>query len=132
MASTAAVVNNGLATITSRLIGTATAVPHHVAWGTGTGVVAVTNTTLTEPGEARTTGTGTQQTTTYTSDTHRVTGTITATGTRAITECGLWTDATAGTLYCRGLLAATINLTTGDSVALTFNIQYTSSVITTP
>ena len=131
MPSTAAVVNNGLATITSRLIGTATAVPHHVGWGTGSGAVAVTNTTLTEPGEARVTGTTSQQTTTYANDTQRVVGTITATATRAITEVGLWTDATAGTLYCRGLLAATINLTTGDAVAFTFNIQFTSSVITT-
>lgn len=131
MPSTAAVVNNGLVTITSRMIGTATAVPHHVAWGTGSGVVAVTNATLTEPGEARTLGTDTQATTLYTNDTQRVTGTITATATRAITEAGLWTDATAGTLYCRGLLAATINLSTGDQVAFTFNIQFTSSVITT-
>lgn len=131
MPSTAAVVNNGLATITSRLIGTATAVPHHVGWGTGIGAVAVTNTTLTEPGEARVTGTDSQQTTTYANDTQRVVGTITATATRAITEVGLWTDPTAGTLYCRGLLAATINLTTNDQVAFTFNIQFTSSVITT-
>jgi len=129
MPASTAVVNTGRAIITSRLIGTATGVPHHVAWGTGSTAVALTDTTLTEPGEARTLGTGTQTTTTTTSDTLNVTGTIVATGTRTIGEAGLFTAATGGTLFVRGVLASTIGLTTGDSIAFTFNVQITSAVV---
>jgi len=129
MPASTAVVNTGRAIITSRLIGTATGVPHHIAWGTGSTAVALTDTTLTEPGEARTLGTGTQTTTTTASDTLNVTGTIVATGTRTIAEAGLFTAATSGTLFVRGVLASTIGLTTGDSIAFTFNIQITSAVV---
>lgn len=129
MAASTAVVNTGRAIITSRLIGTATAVPLYVAWGTGGTAVALTDTTLTEPGEARTLGTGTQTTTTTTSDTLNVTGTVVATGTRTIAEAGLFTAVTSGTLFVRGVLASTIGLTTGDSIAFTFNVQITSAVV---
>jgi hypothetical protein len=129
MPASTAVVNTGRAIITSRLIGTATAVPLYVAWGTGGTAVALTDTTLTEPGEARTLGVGTQTTTTTTSDTLNVTGTIVATGTRTIAEAGLFTAVTSGTLFVRGVLASTIGLTTGDSIAFTFNVQITSAVV---
>ena len=129
MPASTAVVNTGRAIITSRLIGTATAVPLYVAWGTGGTAVALTDTTLTEPGEARTLGTGTQTTTTTTSDTLNVTGTVVATGTRTIAEAGLFTAVTSGTLFVRGVLASTIGLTTGDSIAFTFNVQITSAVV---
>jgi len=129
MAASTAVVNTGRAIITSRLIGTATAVPLYVAWGTGTTGVALTDTTLTEPGEARTLGVGTQTTTTTTSDTMNVTGTIVATGTRTIGEAGLFTAITSGTLFVRGVLASTIGLTSGDSIAFTFNVSITSAVV---
>ena len=129
MPASTAVVNTGRAIITSRLIGTATAVPLYVAWGTGTTGVQLTDTTLTEPGEARTLGIGTQTTTTTTSDTMNVTGTVVATGTRTIAEAGLFTAVTSGTLFVRGVLAATIGLTTGDSIAFTFNVQITSAVV---
>ena len=129
MPASTAVVNTGRAIITSRLIGTATAVPLYVAWGTGGTAVALTDTTLTEPGEARTLGIGTQTTTTTTSDTLNVTGTVVATGTRTIAEAGLFTAVTSGTLFVRGVLASTISLTTGDSIAFTFNVQITSAVV---
>ncbi len=129
MPASTAVVNTGRAIITSRLIGTATAVPLYVAFGTsGTGV-ALTDTTLTEPGEARTLGIGTQTTTTTASDTVNITGTIVATGTRTIAEAGLFTASTSGTLFVRGVLASTIGLTSGDSIAFTFNVQITSAVV---
>jgi hypothetical protein len=129
MAASTAVVNTGRAIITSRLIGTATAVPLYVAWGTGTAAVTLTDTTLTEPGEARTLGIGTQTTTTTTSDTMNVTGTVVATGTRTIGEAGLFTALTSGTLFVRGVLANTIGLSTNDSVAFTFNVSITSAVV---
>ena len=129
MPASTAVVNTGRAIITSRLIGTATAVPLYVAFGTGGTAVQLTDTGLTEPGEARTLGVGTQTTTTTTSDTLNVTGTIVATGTRTIAEAGLFTALTSGTLFVRGVLASTIGLTTGDSIAFTFNVQITSAVV---
>ena len=129
MPASTAVVNTGRAIITSRLIGTATAVPLYVAWGTGGTAVALSDTTLTEPGEARTLGIGTQTTTTTASDTVNVTGTVVATGTRTIAEAGLFTAVTSGTLFVRGVLASTIGLTSGDSVAFTFNVSITSAVV---
>ena len=131
MAASTAVVYTGRAVITSRLIGTATAVPLYVAWGTGTTGVALGNTTLTEPGEARTLGIGTQTTTDVlsTNDTMTTTGTIVATSNRTIGEAGLFTALTSGSLFVRGVLANTIGLSTGDSVAFTFNVQITSAVV---
>ena len=129
MPASTAVVNTGRAIITSRLIGTATAVPLYVAWGTGSTAVSLTDTTLTEPGEARTLGVGTQTTTTTTNDTMNTTGTVVATGTRTIAECGLFTASSGGTLFVRGVLASTISVTSGDSVAFTFNVSITSAVV---
>ena len=129
MAASTAVVNTGRAVITSRLIGTATGVPHHIGWGTGSTAVALTDTTLTEPGEARTLGTGTQTMTTTTNDTLNVIGTVVATGTLTIAEAGLFTAASGGSLFVRGVLAATISVVSGDSVAFTFNVSITSAVV---
>lgn len=135
MPASTAVTQGGRGVITSRLIGTATAVPHHVGWGTGTTAVLTTDTTLqTEdtggsPAYARVTGTGTQTTTTSASDTHTVIGTITSNATKTITETGLFTAATSGTLYVRGVLATAITVAVNDSVQFTFNIQITSAVV---
>lgn len=129
MPASTAVVNTGRAVITSRLIGTATPIPTYVAWGTGSTAVALTDTTLTEPGEARTLGTGTQTTTTTTSDTLNVVGTVVSTGTRTIAEAGLFTASSGGTLFVRGVLASTISVASGDSVAFTFNVSITSAVV---
>jgi len=129
MAASTAVVNTGRAIITSRLIGTATAVPLYVAWGTGTAAVTLTDTTLTEPGEARTLGLGTQTTASTSNDQMTVTGTVVATGNRTIGEAGLFTALSSGTLFVRGVLANTIGLSTNDSVAFTFNVSITSAVV---
>ena len=137
MPASTAVTVGGRGVITSRLIGTATGVPHHIGWGTGTPATAVltTDTALqTEdtggsPAYARATGAGTQTTTTSTSDTHTVIGTLTSNGTKTITEAGLFTAATSGTLYVRGVLASGISVAVNDSVQFTFNIQITSAVV---
>ena len=84
---TARVQNNGLARITSQLSG----LNWYLQWGTGSGAAASANVvTTTTTTEARVSGTASQQTTTVTNDCLRVTGTITAAGTRAITEVGLF------------------------------------------
>lgn len=92
------VTNQGHNVLTGRMIGgTPTqAEPKNVAWGTGAGTAAVTDLTLFaedtggSPAYARQAGTSTQQTTTIANDTYQVVGTITAGGTRAITEAALF------------------------------------------
>lgn len=129
MAATTAVVTTGRAIITSRLIGTATAIPAYVAWGTGSVAVVIGDTTLTEPGEARTLTVPTQTTTTTSNDTFSSVGTITATGTRTIAEVGLFTAASAGTLFLRSVLASTISVNTSDTVQFTITVQVLSTVV---
>jgi hypothetical protein len=116
-------VNAGKAITTNRLKGAGTE-PLFVAWGTGAGTAAITDTTLfTESAEARTSGASTQQTTTVTNDTYQVIGTITATAIRAITNAGLFDAAAAGNLFVKGDFA-TINLATNDSIQFTIKLSF--------
>jgi len=114
--------------------------PSRIGWGTGTNAAAVTDTDLqTESAETlsggRVSGTESQQTTDQTGDTYRLTGTVTATGTRAITEYGQF-DANSsgatvpngtGRLLLRGVFSA-VNLVSGDSIAFTANLKLVASV----
>jgi hypothetical protein len=132
--------NAGRAIITNRLGGGGT-VPQYIGVGTGTGTSAVTDTTLfTEAytasnngtGATRVTGTETQQTTSVTNDTYRVTGTVTAAVSTAVTNAGVFdsnglsgsttTPPTGGNLFLKSDFS-TVNLNTGDSLALTWNLQ---------
>jgi hypothetical protein len=115
--------NAGKAIVTNRLKGAGTE-PLYVGWGTGAGTAAIADTTLfTESAETRATGASTQQTTTVTSDTYQVVGTITATAARAITNAGLLDAATVGNLFVKGDFA-TVNLATGDSIQFTIKISF--------
>lgn len=114
--------NTGKAIITSLL---STSNAKYVAWGTGAGTAAATDTTLfTESAESRTAGTQTQQTTTTTNDTYRVVGVITATATRAITNAGIFDASSSGNLFAKGDFS-TMNLASGDSIEFTFNVEVT-------
>lgn len=96
-------------------------VVRHIGWGTGS-AVAVTGTNLAVAApEARTAGTVAAATTNTTNDTYRVTGTITATATRAITEVGVFDAATGATLRIYGDFTV-INLSTDDSIAFTIDV----------
>ena len=129
MPASTAVVNAGRAILTNRIIGSGTE-PKYVAMGTGTTAVALTDTALGGEVESRTTGTSSRTTTSTTSDTYQVTGTITATTSRTIGEAGLFDQsALGGNLFVRGVLASTISLASGDSIAFTFTVQVTSSVV---
>ena len=98
-----------------------TAVPYYVAQGTGTTAAAKGDTTLeTESAESRVSGTKSQPS----ADKNRVVATITATGTRAITEAGLLTASSSGTLIVRAVFSA-INVVSGDSIEFTFEIEWT-------
>ena len=129
MPASTAVVNTGRAIITNRLKGSGTE-PLYCAMGTGTTAVALTDTALGGEVESRTTGTSSRTTTSTTNDTYQVTGTVTATTSRTIGEAGLFDQsALGGNMFVRGVLASTISLASGDSIAFTFTVQVTSSVI---
>lgn len=122
----ARVQNNGLARITSLLA----AATFWFQWGTGSGAAATANVvTTTSTTEARVSATPTQQTTTVTNDTLRLTGTITAAGTRAITEVGAFDAAGSGSPPTGGNINfyadfSVINLSSGDSIAFTMNVAF--------
>lgn len=116
-------VNTGKAIVTNYLAGGAATQPKYVAWGTGAGTTAVTDTTLFTETGTRTAGTTTQQTTSTTNDTYQVVGTLTAGGTLAITNAGIFDASTSGNLFVKGDFS-TINLTTGDSIQFTVKTQF--------
>lgn len=113
--------NAGRALITAAL---AASTSKYVAMGTGAGTAAAADTTLSTEVETRTSGTQSQQTTSVTNDTYRVVGTVAATATRAITNAGVFDASSNGNLLVHGDFS-TINLASGDSIAFTFNLQFT-------
>jgi len=115
-------VNTGKAIVTSRLNSGGT-IPQYVAWGTGAGTTAATDTTLFTETGTRVSGTVSQVTTTTTNDTFQVVGTQTAGATLAITNAGLFDASTAGNLFAKGDFS-TINLSSGDSIQFTFKVQF--------
>lgn len=103
--------------------------PLYLQWGVGSGQGATSNALADTTGttEARTAGTSSQQTTTVTNDTFQVTGTITAAGSRAITEVGLFDAAGSGSPPTGGNMDvygdfSVINLSTNDSIAFTVKV----------
>ena len=125
-------VDQGLDITTARLRGVGTE-PLNIAWGTGAGTAAATDTTLfTEALVSlaagttdHTVGTSSQVTTTTTDDTYQVTGTRTATGAGTVTNAGLWDAASGGLLYMKGDFTG-IGLASGDGISFTFKVQYTN------
>jgi hypothetical protein len=118
--------NAGLARITQLLA----AASWYLQWGTGTGAAASANVvTTTSTTEARVLATASQQTGSVANDQLRLTGTITAAGTRAITEVGAFDAAgsgsppTGGNMDIYGDFSA-INLANGDSIAFTINTTF--------
>lgn len=122
--------NNGLANLTAAWVAY-TSLPKYLQWGTGSGAAASANVvTTTGTTESRTTGSASQQTTTVTNDTYQVTGTITAAGTRAITEVGVFDAAGSGSPPTGGNMDiygdfTVINLNSGDAIAFTVKVTFT-------
>ena len=125
----ARVQNNGLANITAALLAYVS-LPKFLQWGTGSGAAASANVvTTTTTTEARTNGTASQQTGTVTNDRYQVTGTITAAGSRAITEVGVFDAAGSGSPPTGGNMCiygdfSVINLSNGDSIAFTAHVTF--------
>lgn len=124
--------NAGAAVYVARVrqLGTA---PKYIGWGIGTTAAAVGQTALvTESAPTtsggRTTGTEAAYTTTVTDDTHRVTGSVTAAGSLAITEAATFDAATAGNMAVRGVFAA-LNVAAADAIAFDFRVQLLAGVV---
>lgn len=124
---TARVQNNGLARITSLLV----AASWWLQWGTGSAAAATANVvTTTSTTEARVSATAAQGTTTVTNDNMTLTATITAAGTRAITEVGAFDAVGSGSPPTGGNMDVygdftVINLATGDNIAFTVKVTFT-------
>lgn len=118
--------NNGLARITTLLA----AASWWFQWGTGTGAAAAANVvTTTTTTEARSAATMSQGTTTVTNDKLIASGTVTAAGTRAITEVGIFDAVGSGSPPTGGNMDmygdfASVNLLVNDSIAFTFNTTF--------
>jgi len=88
-------------------------------WGTGTVAEAAADTALgAESTETRATGSQASATA-GANATYTTVGTITATGSRAITEHGIFSAVTVGTLWDRSVFSV-INLATNDSIQFTY------------
>lgn len=75
----------------------------------------------TTDGEARATGTQTESA----ANAYRSVGTVSYTTTKAVTEHGLFNDATTGTLMDRSVFTA-INVVSGDSIQFTYTLTLSS------
>lgn len=130
MAST--VPNVGKSVISGRMIGATPtqSEPRFLGWGTGGGSGGNASTDVsTAATEARVSGTSSQVTITNTNDTHQVVGTITANGTKTITNVGLFDAAGTGSPPSGGVLYAIFDglsqaLNAGDSIQFTARVQY--------
>ena len=116
------VTDSGLANITAAWNAYASRA-RYIGWGVGSGQTVsstqLANTTgITEP---RVAGTTSQTTTNTTNDTYQIVGTLTAAGTRAITEAGVFDNPTAGVMCVYGDFPV-INLASGDSIAFTIKV----------
>lgn len=107
----------GEALLTDILDGT-TPVPGtwYIGWGTGAGTAAKGDTTLfTEASESRVAAALTQPT----ADANRFTATITADGSKTITNAGVFTAATSGTLLLKSDFTG-VDVASGDSIQFVF------------
>lgn len=121
------VVNTGKAYAVQSLLKTTNTPPAitHMGLGTGAVAAAATDTTLgTEQGTRGAVSTS-NVTTTVANDTAQYVATFAAgNGTGAITELGLFTASTAGTMLSRTVFAA-VNKAATDSLTITWKIQAT-------
>jgi len=115
--------NAGKAITTNRLKGAGTE-PNYVGWGTGAGTAAATDTTLfTEATESRVAGASTRETTSVANDTYQVVGTLTANGTKTITNVGLLDASSSGNLYMKADFTG-VALGAGEAIQFTMKVQY--------
>ena len=124
MADLAYLVDAGIALIVNNIL--TDSIYKYVSWGIGATGAAVGNTAMeTASAPVNTTaatGTLSKATTNTTDDTYKVVVTITAGGALAITEVGVFNQATlaGATMFMHGTFSA-MNLSSGDSIEFTIN-----------
>lgn len=124
MADAAYVVDGGIALLVNNIL--TDSVYKYVSWGVGATGAAVDDDameTASAPVNATAaTGTPGKATTNTTDDTYKVVATITAGGALAITEVGVFNQATlsGATMFSHGTFSA-MNLSSGDSIEFTIN-----------
>lgn len=124
MAGAAFFTHSGKAIVTNRIIGSGTE-PKYIGWGTGAVAAAASATGLsTESSETRATGTGTRVTVSQTNDTYQVVGTLTATGSRTITNVATFDAVSSGNICVIADVASTV-LATGEGIEFTIKLQFT-------
>lgn len=94
----------------------------YIGVGTGTTAAAAGDTALETPVETRATGTQSLVTTTTTDDTYQVVGTVTFSTARAVTECGLFSASTSGTIMARKVFDV-MNCDASVSLQFTWQIK---------
>jgi hypothetical protein len=121
------VTNAGFAGVASRINGSGSeAAFTYIEVGIGTTAAAAGNTALesaiTDSGLARANSTASRVTTTQTNDTAQLVNSFTVTGTKAVTESGVFNASSAGVMLCRQVFSA-INVQNGDSLQITWKIK---------
>ena len=98
----------------------------YLQWGVGSGQSATSTDLASKTGtsEARIEATSSQETASTTGDTYQLVGTLTAAGTRAITEVGVFDAAGSGSPPAGGNMGiygdfSAVNLASGDSITFT-------------
>ena len=91
----------------------------YVAWGTGTGQTAASTTLATEAAESRVAATVTQPS----ANVLRNVGTITASGTKTISEAGIFSASTSGTMLVYSDFTGVL-LNASDSIQFTFDVTF--------
>lgn len=121
--------DKGKNVITDRLkngsSGTYTNAPLYVAFGGSSGGSASSNDLVLQLG-GKSAGTDSLVTTSVANDTYQVVSTLTASGSWAIQESGLFTAATSGTgdMFAYSDFAV-VNLAQNDSIQFTWKVQFT-------
>ena len=97
----------------------------YLSVGTGVTAATYTDTTLgaevTDSGLARAAATGTLVTVNVTNDTAQFVKSFSVSGTKAVTESGIFNAASAGKMLCRQTFSA-INVVSGDTLQITWKV----------
>ena len=118
------ITNAGLGILANRIKGQGTE-PIYLAWGTGAVVAAATATGLsTEASEARVACVSSIETVSQTDDAYKVTGAITADGTKTITNWGIFDAASGGNLLAIKSIDPGDDYLVGEIGAFSFRIQF--------
>lgn len=124
----AVLTNTGIAGYQNAMNGGSHTPPQHIGWGTDDASLLPANTDLAAAvDQPRVSGTKTVETENVANDTYQVVATLTALGTVAIEEVGLFDGAGTGNppaganMYVRGTFT-TINLAVDDSIQFTIKV----------